>query len=77
MTQPLVNNCETFLLPGHDYIKSIYTVAEWNVNGWISTKKTYNFEFKTNVIQFLHADFLILPEIHCLPDQKIEIANYT
>ena len=65
------------MLPRHDYIKSIFSIAEWNINGWISTKKTYYLDFKKNVIQFLCADFLILPEIHCLPNQKIEIANYT
>ena len=34
-------------------------------------------DFKKNIINFVHADFLVLPETHCFPNQKIEIENYT
>ena len=30
-----------------------------------------------NVINFLCVDLIIIPEIHCTPDQKIEIENFT
>ena len=35
----------------------------------------YNNEFKKQVISSLYFDFLILPEIHCLPNQIVEIEN--
>ena len=34
-------------------------------------------DFKKNIIHFLHADFLVLPETHCFPEQKINMENYT
>ena len=34
-------------------------------------------DFKKNVIQYVHADFVILPETHCFPNQKLDIENYT
>ena len=69
--------CQPFFNTRHDIIKSNYSIAEWNINGWITTKNTYYLHFKQNVISFLNADFLILPETHCLPNQKIEIEHYT
>ena len=77
MVQPS-NQLDNFiLLPELDSIKSIYSVMEWNINGWNSIKNNYLMDFKKNIIHFVHADFLVLPETHCLPDQKIEIENYT
>ena len=72
-----MTNNQLFFQSRHDLIKSNYTFVEWNCNGWFTLKNNYILEFKQNVIQFLNADFLILPEIHCLPHQKIEIENYT
>ena len=54
-----------------------YVIAEWNINGFFSTKNSYYTEFKKNVINFLCVDLIIIPEIHCTPDQKIEIENFT
>ena len=39
------------MLPRHDLIKSTYTVAEWNVNGWISLKSPYYKEFKEDSLR--------------------------
>ena len=47
------------------------------MNGWFTNRTPYNLEFKKNVINFLDSDLLILPEIHCSADQKIEMLNYT
>ena len=69
--------CQPVLLPRLNHIKSTYVIAEWNCNGWFTNKSPYILEFKQNVIKFLNADCLILPETHCLPHQKIEIENYT
>ena len=67
----------SFLQPRHDFIKSEYTIAEFNVNGWITIKNNHTLDFKHNVVKFINVDFLILPETHCLPHQKIVIENYT
>ena len=55
----------------HDLIKSNYTILEWNI------KNNYLMDFKKNIINYVHADFVILPETHCFPHQKLEIENYT
>ena len=34
-------------------------------------------ELKKNILKYVHADILILPETHCLPNQNIEIESYT
>ena len=77
MVQP-ANDLDDFtLLPRLDLIKSTYTVMEWNINGWNSTKNNFLMDFKKNIIHFVHADFIVLPETHCFPNQIIEIENYT
>ena len=50
---------------------------EWNINGWFSDKNPYYLEFKTNVIKYLCADFIVLTETHCMEHQVINIDNYT
>ena len=77
MVQPANSLDDLTLFPRLDSIKSIYTVMEWNINGWNSLKNNYLMEFKKNIIHYVHADFLVLPETHCFPNQKIEIENYT
>ena len=63
---------------GHHYSKTKYTVVEFNLNGWFTQKSPHYLQFKRDILEFLNADFLILPEIHCVnPQQKIEIENYT
>ena len=47
------------------------------MNGWFTNRNPQKLEFKKNIINFLDADLLILPEIHCLANQKIEMQNYT
>ena len=56
--------------------ETYYTISEWNLNGWFSVRNAYNKEFKQQVINFIDSDFLILPEIHCLDDQKLEMPGY-
>ena len=68
----------TFVTHDYDnYSKSEYTICEWNLNGWFTNTNPYNLVFKKNVIKYLDSDFLILPEIHCNANQKLEILNYT
>ena len=72
-----MTRCQSFSQTRLDLIKSNYTIAEFNINGWLTTKNPYYLDFKQNVIKFVNADFYIFPETHCLPHQKVEIDNYT
>ena len=58
--------------------KTQYKVLEWNLNGWFTQRSPHYLQFKKDILAYLNADFLILPETHCNnPQQKIEIENYT
>ena len=61
----------------NQHIAGLYRVAEWNINGFFSKRNNDYMEFKLNVMYNVYHDFFILPETHCLPDETIEIENYT
>jgi hypothetical protein len=53
-----------------------YVIGEFILNGFRSLRNPYNTEFKRNVILVMYFDFLILPEIHSLPHESINLENY-
>ena len=54
-----------------------YTVGQFNVNGWFSTRNPYYTQFKLDVLKCMNCSIVILCETHCLNDQTIKINDYT
>ena len=59
------------------YYCNKYTIGQFNVNGWFSTKNPYYTEFKLNVLKCMNVDIVILCETHCINNQSIKIEDYT
>ena len=67
--------CDNFIVNDrHCYGR--YVIGEFNLNGLKSLVNPYNVYFKKRVVSYMYFDILILPEIHCLPDEVIELDNY-
>ena len=66
----VLNNFDT-----HCY--GIYSIGEWNLGGFYSLRNPYYLEFKKQIIATLCVDILVLPEIHCLPEESVIIDNFT
>ena len=63
----ILNNC---------HVTGSYTVAEWNLMGFRSTKNPANTLFKQVVVEALYHDIYIFPETHSTNDDKVVFTNY-
>ena len=59
------------------HIYGKYILNEWNLCGFKSLAKPYNTIFKQTIISSFYSDFWVLPETHCLKDDKISLESYT
>ena len=54
------------------HIAGVYTLAEWNLMGYLSVKNPSNMNFKKLVVELLYHDFYIFPETHCFDNETVE-----
>ena len=52
-------------------------IGTWNINSFYSARNPDNLLFKRKAVKYMYFDILVIPEHHCLKDQKIEIDNFT